>query len=238
MLFPVKALVEEWPHRDSIVEGDEQMTTQIRNSIVGERQKPLRRRYADSPIEALTHKAARTSAARIPPSDPFHGEVEIGTGYGVSLRFGLDRHVGGLHDAPNPGDLLCAALAACADGSIRMVADLLGVRLTALEVEVGGELDVRGCLNIDRSVRVGFESLTCTVHLAADEKTDQKRLDALVAAAERVCVNLDTLRGGLKVKITAEKSVQSAGAVVKTHHGADAELVSPVDAASRAGVIP
>ncbi|MGV0797464.1 OsmC family protein [Mycolicibacterium elephantis] len=223
---------------DSTVKGDEQMTARTRNSIVSERQEPVRRLYADSPLEALTLKAARTSAARIPPSDPFHGEVEIGTGYGVSLRFGLDRHVGGLHDAPNPGDLLCAALAACADGSIRMVADLLGVRLTALEVEVSGELDVRGCLNIDRSVRVGFESLTCTVHLAADETTDQKRLDALVAAAERACVNLDTLRGGLKVTITTEKSVQSAVAVVKTHHGADTELVSPVEAAARAEFIP
>ena len=123
------------------------------DSIVSVRQAPLRRLYADHPREALTSKKARTSAARVPASDPFHGEVEIGEGHGTSLRFGLDRHVGGLHDAPNPGDLLCAALAACADGAIRMVADLLAVRLTALEVEVCGELDVRGCLGAGRDVR-------------------------------------------------------------------------------------
>ena len=181
-----------------------QVRPHSRDSIVSVRQAPLRRLYADHPREALTSKKARTSAARVPASDTFHGEVEIGEGHGASLRFGLDGHVGGLHDAPNPGDLLCAALAACADGAIRMVADLLAIRLTALEVEVSGELDVRGCLGVGRDVRIGFETLSCTAHLAAVEGTDRKRLDALVASAERVCVNLDTLRGGIEVATTAE----------------------------------
>ena len=136
--------------------------------------------------------------------DPFHGEVEIGDGHGASLRFGLDRSVGGLHDAPNPGDLLCAALAACEDGTIRMIANLLGVELIGLEVEVNGELDVRGCLAADAGVRVGFDALACNVRLAAVEGTDRKRLDALVAAAERYCVNQDTLRGGIEVTTAAE----------------------------------
>jgi hypothetical protein len=83
-------------------------------------------------------------------------------------------------------------------------ADLLAIRLTALEVEVSGELDVRGCLGVGRDVRIGFETLSCTAHLAAVEGTDRKRLDALVASAERACVNLDTLRGGIEVATTAE----------------------------------
>lgn len=174
------------------------------DSVVAERQAPLRDLYADSSGEALTRKAARTSADAVPASDPFHGEVEIGDGYGASLRFGLDRYVRGMHDAPNPGDLLCAALAACADGTIRMIANLLGVELTGLEVEVSGELDVRGCLAADEDVRVGFEALECNVRLATAEGTDRRRVEALVAAAERYCVNLDTLRGGLEVIITGD----------------------------------
>ncbi len=85
-----------------------------------------------------------------------------------------------------------------------MVAELLAVRLTELEVDVSGDLDVRGCLGMDRNVRVGFETLSCTVHLAAVEGTDRRRLDALLASAERVCVNLDTLRGGIEVATVAE----------------------------------
>ncbi|RDH78618.1 OsmC family peroxiredoxin [Mycolicibacterium moriokaense] len=185
--------------------GVREMPVQQRHtSIIAERQAQLRRRYEDDPAEALTRKTARTSATNIAATDPFHGEVEVGDGYGSLFRFGLDKHIGGLHDAPNPGDLLCAALAACADGSIRMLADRLGVRLTALEVEVTGDLDVRGCLLLDREVRVGFDTLSCAVRLAAAEGTDQRRLDALTAAADRVCVNLDTLRGGVEVATVAE----------------------------------
>jgi uncharacterized OsmC-like protein len=173
-------------------------------SIIATRQAPLRQLYADAPHRALTRKTARTSASRISATDPFHGEVEIGDGYDTFLRFGLDRYVGGLHDAPNPGDLLCAALATCTDGAIRMIADRLGVTLTALEVEVNGELDVRGCLLIDRDIRVGFETLTCNVKLAAAHGTDERRLRALVTAAERVCVNLDTRREGIEVTTATE----------------------------------
>lgn len=175
-------------------------SAQGRDSVVADRQAPLRALYAESPQEALTRKRARTSDGRVPPTDPFHGDVEIGHGYGIVLRFGLDRYVGGLHDAPNPGDLLCAALAACEDGTIRMIANLLGVELTRLEVEVSGKLDVRGCLGADPDVRVGFEALESKVQLEAAEGTDPRRLDALIAAADRFCVNLDTLRKGIEVK--------------------------------------
>jgi uncharacterized OsmC-like protein len=171
-----------------------------RGSVVARRQAPLRTLYDESPQAALTRKTARTSAARLAASDPFHGEVEVGQGYGTWVRFGLDRHVGGLHDAPNPGDLLCAALAACEDGTLRMIANLLGVELSELEVEVNGELDVRGCLGARPDVRVGFGTLECRVRLAAVEGTDPRRLDALRNAAERFCVNLDTLRAGVEVE--------------------------------------
>lgn len=39
--------------------------------------------------------------------------------------------IGGDHDAPSAGDMLCSALAACMDSMIRMVADHLGVTLKA-----------------------------------------------------------------------------------------------------------
>jgi uncharacterized OsmC-like protein len=175
-----------------------------RKSMVAERQATLRANYASNPRDALSRKSARTSSTGVAASDPFHAAVEVGHGYGASMRFGLDRFVGGLHDAPNPGDLLCAALAACEDGAIRMIANLLEVELTQLDVEVTGEVDVRGCLGADPDVRVGFEALACKVHVAAAEGTDPKRLDALTAAAERYCVNLDTLRAGLAVNMSAD----------------------------------
>jgi uncharacterized OsmC-like protein len=179
------------------------MRAPTRRSVVAMRQESLRDVYACRPQEALTRKTARTSSGRVPATDPFHGEVEVGEGFGSFVRFGLDRNVGGLHDAPNPGDLLCAALAACADGTIRMLADLLGIELVDLQVEVGGDVDVRGCLDVDRSVKVGFDALDCRIRVRASEGTAPARLRALVAAGERYCVNLDTLRNGIAVRVDA-----------------------------------
>ncbi len=179
------------------------MRTPTRGSRVAARQEPLRHAYEYRPREALTSKTARTSSGRVPATDPFHGEVEVGEGYGTFVRFGLDRNVGGLHDAPNPGDLLCAALAACADGTIRMVADLLGIELVDLRVEVGGDVDVRGCLDVDHTVKVGFDALECRIRVRAPEGTPPARLRALVAAGERFCVNLETLRNGIEVHVDA-----------------------------------
>src|SRR6266487_6017596 len=111
------------------------------HSEVRDRQRPLRALYREQPTEAMSAKWARTSSATIAIGDPFHGEVEVGCGYGATFRYGLDRKVGGLHDLANPGDLLCATLAACLDSTIRMIADLLAVELEDLSVEVSGDVD-------------------------------------------------------------------------------------------------
>jgi len=43
------------------------------------------------------------------------------------------------------------------DSTIRMIVDHPGVTLTALEVDVAAELDVRACLVVDRKGPVGFQ---------------------------------------------------------------------------------
>jgi uncharacterized OsmC-like protein len=169
----------------------------------------LRALYEERPEEAISAKWARTSSSRVRAGDPVHGEVEVGRGYGVSLPFALDEKVGGLGDGPNPGDLLCAALAACEDGTIRMVAGILGVELEELEVQVSGDLDVRGTLGVDPGVRVGFEELECSVTIRVAPGTDPRAVGRLLAAAERFCVNLDSLTKG--VRITSLRSDAPVG---------------------------
>jgi|SRR5579883_37490 len=168
-------------------------------SLVADRQAPLRRAYLEDPKLALSMKSAATRAGV--DTDAFHSIVEVGKGYGVSQRLGIDHMVGGYHDLPNPADLLCAALAACEDSAVRMIADLLGVRILDLRVEVTGEVDVRGALAIDRSVRVGFRSMNCSVQLCVPQNTEPQRLAALRKHSEASCVNLDTLRSGVPVAI-------------------------------------
>jgi uncharacterized OsmC-like protein len=54
--------------------------------------------------------------------------------------------------------MLCAALAACLDSTIRIIADHLDVTLSSLEVGVTAEVDVRGTLLMDRKVPGGFQN--------------------------------------------------------------------------------
>lgn len=159
---------------------------------IQERQRPLRARYKADPGAARVTDYACTRSSD--PNDPLHFIVEPKKGSGVQLPVGVHGAVGGLHDAPCPGDILCAALAACQDSSIRMVANLLGVELASLTVVVTAEVDVRGALGMDPQVPVGFQTLRCDVHLSAQEGTPPELLAKLRMGAERCCVVLQTLR--------------------------------------------
>jgi uncharacterized OsmC-like protein len=164
------------------------------SSIVKRRQEPLRAWY-----QTATHDARILDRARTLDScatDPFHGAVVIGAEQGTPYRFGIHRAVGGYHDLPNPGDLLCAALASCLDATVRMIADRLGIRLTHLMVSVEASADARGTLLVDRRVPVGFQKMDCTVRLQAAD-AEASKIERLIRAAEQSCIVLQTLRGGI-----------------------------------------
>src|SRR3990172_11966677 len=149
---------------------------------VRSRQDPLRKRYRESPEEAMiTDRAITTGGTEF---DPFHGKVVPGSkDHGVVWSLGIHRAVGGDHDLPNPGDLLAAALATCLDSTIRLIADRLGVSLISLSVEVVAAVDVRGCLMVDRSVPLGCQKMRCHVALQAAAGTDPQAVQMLIAAS-------------------------------------------------------
>jgi uncharacterized OsmC-like protein len=176
----------------------------IPGSELAVRQQTLVESFARDPRRARVTKRVHTGPTD--GRDPFHGTVvpenlaRPDAPYGVAWPFGMDERVGGLHDAPNPGELLCGALAACADGTVRMIANRLGIELEQLEVEVTGEVDVRGALAVNPSVRAGFQRLRLDVRLRATSSTPGARLRQLAAAADRLCIVLDTLRAGVAVE--------------------------------------
>lgn len=118
-------------------------------ALVKERQEPLQDRYKTAPDEAriTDHAIAQSGDA-----DPVHGTVKVGDGQSAPWDFGIHRANGGDHDLPNPGDILCAALTACLDSTLRMIAARMGVTLESLEVSVKAHADMRGCLMIERTV--------------------------------------------------------------------------------------
>ena len=115
------------------------------------------------------------------------------------LKTGLHRAVGGEHDYPNPGDLLCAALASCMESTIRMIANRLEIKLTHTKVLVEAIADVRGTLQFDPSVKVGFKYLDMDVELGA-ENAGEKIIKTVFNAAKRSCVVYQTLKPGVEIK--------------------------------------
>ncbi|MEW8278092.1 MAG: OsmC family protein [Candidatus Thiodiazotropha sp.] len=159
---------------------------------VREAQRPLRQHYTTEPDAAKVIDRARTRHAD--KQDPFHTRVEPMPGIGATLPVGVHRAIGGPHDAPTPGDILCAALAACQDSTVRMIANLLGVELEHLEVSVDADVDVRGTMVVKRDVPVGFQAMRCHVELRAKKGTPVELVERLCQAAEYSCVVLQTLR--------------------------------------------
>ena len=162
-------------------------------------QAPLRQHYQSSPQDAYVTDRAVTAGTA--PNEPFHSSVAPMPEIGVAVPFSVHQAVGGPHDAPTPGDLLCAALAACQESSIRMVANILGVELETLQVEVRAEVDVRGTLAIAKEVPVGFQAIDCQVKLQAKAGTDPQLIERLQHSAEQCCVVLQTLRSPPPVKV-------------------------------------
>lgn len=171
----------------------------MKNSVY-EAQASLRAQYKRTPDLAVVTDQAVTCGTD--PSTPFHSLVKPMKGSEVAIPFGVHTAVGGPYDAPCPGDLFCAALAACHDSSVRMVANLMGIELTALEVQVKATVDVRGALGIDKDVPVGFQSISCDIHLKAKEGTPPEMLEKLRVAAARCCVVGQTLQAPPAIQTT------------------------------------
>lgn len=164
-------------------------------------QRALRQLYrGDAPEAALVTDSAR-SVARAGDS-PMWGSVQVGgSGFGVAVPVGVHRAVGGRHDLPVPGDILCAALVACMDSTIRILSNNLGVPLESLEVEAQADCDVRGTLLVDPSVRVGFERIRVRVEASPGPGVSPQQVEELMQMAERCCVNFQTLKDGVELAL-------------------------------------
>lgn len=81
----------------------------------------------------------------------------------------------GLNTAPNPQETLMAALNACMMVGYVAGAAIRGIRLTRLEMETSGELDLRGFLGLSDAVPPGYESVRAVVRIEGNGTPEQFR---------------------------------------------------------------
>lgn len=167
---------------------------------MGERQEALKQLYLQDPEKPRITDGAKTSSFNVPASSPLYAEV-IPHNADKSYAVGVHTAVGGESDFPVPGDILCAAIAACLDSCIRIIANRLGVKLKSLEVEAQADMNVLGTLRINDNVPVGFQNIRIDVNLETETQVQDALLDALIGAAEHSCVIIQTLRNSPAISV-------------------------------------
>ena len=79
----------------------------------------------------------------------------------------------GTNTAPNPQEILMAALNACMLVTYVENAAMLGVALEKIEIETQGTLDLRGAFGLDETIKSGYEEMRCTVHIKGNGTPEQ-----------------------------------------------------------------
>lgn len=79
----------------------------------------------------------------------------------------------GTNQFANPQEYLLAALNACMIVGYAVVCALQGVNLDELRIETEGDIDLRGVLGIDSTVKPGYETLRYTVYIKGDATPEQ-----------------------------------------------------------------
>ena len=105
----------------------------------------------------------------------------------------------GTDTGPNPAEYLLHALAACLTTSIVYVAAARGVELESVESTLEGDLDVRGGLGIDESVRNGFQQIRVSFDVKANATPEKIR--EVVERAKARSVVFDSITRGVPVSV-------------------------------------
>ena len=132
--------------------------------------------------------------------DPFRTSVTVNDKMKIPFKIGAHKAVGGDHDFPNPGDLLCASLASCFESTIRMISNKLGIELIETKIKANAYVDVRGTLMIDKSIPVEFQSMQIDALIRA-KNTNEKLMNTLLKGAKQSCIVYQTIKKGVPITI-------------------------------------
>jgi len=176
------------------------------SSEVHQRHLMLYDKYQKNPESAWITDSAQVIGINL--NDPFRTTVSINDKMKVPFKMGVHKAVGGNHDFPNPGDLLCASLASCFESTIRMISNKLGIELIETNIRTNAQIDVRGTLMFDKSVPVEFQSMHIDVFIIG-ENTNEKLLNTLIKSAENSCIVYQTIKKGIPITLNTDFKINN-----------------------------
>lgn len=175
-------------------------------SIVHQRHLVLKEQYLKDSTSAWITDSAKVIGINL--HDPFRTSVSINDKMKVPFKIGVHKAVGGDHDFPNPGDLLCASLASCFESTIRLISNKLRIELLETKINATAQVDVRGTLMIDKSVPVEFQSMHIDA-LIISKNTNEKLLHKLIEGAKRSCIVYQTIKKGIPITLNAVVKIKN-----------------------------
>ena len=108
----------------------------------------------------------------------------------------------GSNQAPNPQELLMAALNACMTVGYVAGAATRGISLTKLEIETRGTLDLRGFFHLSDMVPPGYPALEYVVRIAGDGTPEQ--FAEIHAEVQETSPNYDNLARAIRMEARLE----------------------------------
>ena len=109
----------------------------------------------------------------------------------------------GSDEDANPGETLMHALAACVTSAIVFHAAARGIAIEKIESTIEGDVDLRGFLGLDPSVRNGFEQIRMKLKIKAD--VPDAEIQELCDLGPRYSPVFDSVTNGLPVHVSAER---------------------------------
>lgn len=176
------------------------------SSVVQQRHLILYKKYQNNPASAWITDSAEVIGINL--QDPFRTSVSINDKMKVPFKIGVHKAVGGDHDFPNPGDLLCASLASCFESTVRMISNKLGIELNETKIKATAQVDVRGTLMIDKSIPVAFQSMHIDAVIIA-KNTNEKLLNTLIKGAKQSCIVYQTIKRGIPITLNANFKIKN-----------------------------
>lgn len=139
----------------------------------------------------LANSVFRASTYSETPGFTVHSNIR-----GFSVTIDEPRELGGNDTAPNPVELLLAALGGCQEIVYRAFAAVMGVEIDSIEVHAKGHLDLHGFLGL-ADVPAGFNSISFTTRIVSAASPESIR--QLAALVEKHCPVQDTLARSIPI---------------------------------------
>lgn len=105
----------------------------------------------------------------------------------------------GADEAPNAGEAALHALSSCLSVTYAYNAAAMGINIESLDFELETTTDLRGFLELDKSIRPGLSKIRVKVNLACNGTPEQ--VQELHAKVERTSPLVDTFRNPVDVQI-------------------------------------